>query len=137
MGSKDSKAVKNSVFTKGISSKQLFGIVDDLSFQFVKSHIASCEPVFTQIFGEHVQAKLIQLLMQLDQIGFKAIYLLKAAQLLDVSHSSIDRVVRELVDDNLVTETGVGRRRYFRLNQRNPMIQQLCLLYNDYHEQKK
>ena len=137
MVSKDSKAVKNRAFTKGISTNQLFGIVDDLSFQFVKSHIASCDPIFTQIFGEQVQAKLVQLLMQLDQIGFKAIYLLKAAQLLDVSHSSIDRVVRELVDDNIVTETGVGRRRYFRLNQRNPLIQQLCTLYNDHHKQKK
>ena len=89
------------------------------------------------VFGQQVQTRLIQLLIQLDQIGFKAIYLLKAAQLLDVSHSSIDRVVKELVDDDILTETGVGRRRYFRLNQRNPIIQQLCTLHNSYHRQLK
>ena len=133
----DSESLKKSSAKHSISSTQLFGIVDDLSFQMVKSHIASCDPILTQVFGQQVQTRLVQLLIQLDQIGFKAIYLLKAAQLLGVSHSSIDRVVRELVDENIVTETGVGRRRYFRLNQRNPVIQQLCTLHNNHHKKSK
>ncbi|MHA1712582.1 MAG: hypothetical protein ACTSW4_00850 [Candidatus Ranarchaeia archaeon] len=112
-----------------LSSRQLFGIVDEISFQYVQQHIKKQPPLLTELFGDQIQTRVIQLLLQLDQINFKAIYLLKAAQLLQVSHSSIDRVLRPLLENGYILETGVGRRRYFRLNLRNPTIQHLKDFY--------
>ena len=112
-----------------LSSRQVFAIVDDLSFQFVQQHITEQPSILTELFGDQIQTRVLQLLLQLEQINFKAIYLLKAAQLLHVSHSSVDRVIRPLLDNNFLLETGVGRRRYFRLNMRNPIVQQLKEFY--------
>ena len=113
-----------------LSSRQVFAIVDDLSFQFVQQHITEQPSILTELFGDQIQTRVLQLLLQLEQINFKAIYLLKAAQLLQVSHSSIDRVIRPLLENDFLLETGVGRRRYFRLNTRNPIVKQLKEFYS-------
>ena len=129
-GEKDATSDPDSLPVKKIlQSRQLFGIVDQLSFHFVQQHLEKHPPMLTALFGDNIQTRVIELLLQLDQINFKAIYLLKAAQLLKVSHSSVERVVRPLIENNYLLETGVGRRRFFRLNLRNPMIQRLKDFY--------
>jgi hypothetical protein len=108
-----------------------------LSFHFVQQHLQKRPPVLTVLFGDQIQTRVIELLLQLDQINFKAIYLLKAAQLLQVSHSSVERVVRPLIENNYLLETGVGRRRYFRLNLRNPLVQNLKEFYSTITQKSK
>lgn len=129
-----SESGKDSISKKSPSSRgmsrQVFAIVDDLSFNFVKDHIGKQPSILTELFGDQIQTRVIQLLLQLEQINFKAIYLLKAAQLLQVSHSSVDRVIRPLLENDFLLETGLGRRRYFRLNTRNPIVKELKAFYS-------
>lgn len=82
---------------------------------------------FTEIFGNNAQAKVLEFFLKNPDI---VIYLSQIAQLLNISHSTVSRVIKPLVEKNIIIENKIGTRfRIFKLNKQEKLTKALLNFY--------
>ena len=84
--------------------------------------------LLTRIFGNGVRIKVLEFFLENPDV---LIYLTNIAQILDVSHTSVSRVISPLIGLGIIEETRLGGRiRVFKLNKKNSKAQILLNFYN-------
>lgn len=84
--------------------------------------------LLTNIFGNGVRVKVLEFFLDNPDV---LIYLTHIAQILNVSHTSVSRVITPLLGLGIIEETRLGGRiRVFKLNKKNSKAQILLDFYN-------